>query len=292
MQKHTVGRLNCNTTNITQTRAARKFSTTHTWDNYYCLSTNSETANQRLLSILQQTKFNSADLKSIVNEINNDGIKGQGNEIGPQKESSNIRLFAGIGANNTITRYNYSSSLSNSTNTLGNISTNLNMSSYHSTTVAPTINLGIDILVNPNVQQFIFRAELSYSYADGSFNRPVTADNSVVTNYNYSFTQRNATIKPQLIYNFYNTDKLKFYVDGGVGINLSSYADKTTGTNPTPLILQSVWASYSLQAGVVFNRKIEIYFNYNTFTTYSDPGYVDFTIANQTTCIGVKYLFK
>src|SRR6202012_2326061 len=120
---------------------------------------------------------------------------------------------------------------------------------------------------NPNVQKVIFRAELSLSYA--SFDTSVPSSSFANDTKAFTFNQYNATITPQVVFNFYNKDKVKLYADAGVGINISMYTnEKYTENNmyglqvQTPYPLNSVWLNFPVQAGAVLNKHIEVFVSY------------------------------
>ena len=234
--------------------------------------------NNKLIGRIEQSGYEQTDLESIVDEINNNGTISK-------KKSSN-RLFVGIGINSTSTQVN-------------DIDTHPDETLITHTAISPKINLGIDIFVNPNVQQFIFRAELSFSYINPRFVYPVTV-NTETTNDLYSFNQYTATITPQLLFNVYNKDDFKVYIDGGAALNLSAYSNnKFTPYNtnsgtiqvPKPYVLKSSWVSFPLQAGVTLNKKIEFSFTYVAYAAFTN--YSSFFAANRSICIGAKlYLDK
>jgi len=177
-----------------------------------------------------------------------------------------------------------------STTNSSGTSTIYNYGAYNSNAIAPKINIGVDVFINPNVQQFIFRSELSFSYSNGLFNRTVQTITGSEVTYNYKFTQYTTSLTPQFLFNFYNTDKLKFYIDGGITLNLSSYGyNNAAEVNESGLELQAFWAYFPFQAGVVFNKKTEIYFTYTTGASFSS--YTDFSVSNQYICLGIKRLF-
>jgi hypothetical protein len=211
-----------------------------------------------------------------------------------------MRLFAGVGVNFTKTRYsngNFTLVSFSSVNNQGFATVNKTPYTISSTsrTVAPKINFGFDAFVNPNVQQFIFRAELSLSFVGANFRYPIIT-NSITTYDDYTFNQFTASLTPQLLFNVYNKDDFKFYIDGGIAFNLAAYSnneitDPNTGAkdpNQHPYHLEPYWASFPLQVGAVLNKKIEISFTYNSFAVFTK--YSDISVANQSFNLGVKLL--
>ncbi len=245
--------------------------------------------NQKLLNLVAEARYNEPDLEQITTQLNDENVSSSPASKNTNSHPRLVRFFAGLGVNDITTTYKYTQSIVSTSDNSGTSST-YNYASYHSTTFSPKINLGLDIFINPNVQQFIFRSELSFSYSNGLFNRTVqTVTGSYVT-YNYKFTQYSTSLTPQLLFNFYNTDKLKFYIDGGITLNVSSYGyDNAAEVDQNGLQLQSTWAYFPLQAGVVFNKKTEIYFTYTSGASFSNNSY--FSVSNQYMCLGLKFLF-
>jgi hypothetical protein len=245
--------------------------------------------NQKLLNSIAKARYEETDLRSITTLLNDENVGKSAISANMNIRPRSVRVFAGLGANDITTTYKYNQSVVSTINDNGT-STVYNEAVYHSTTIAPKINFGLDIFINPNVQQFIFRSELSFSYSNGYFNRPVESITGNYTTYNLKFTQYTTSLTPQLLFNLYNTDKLKFYIDGGITLNLSSYGNRNSAeNNQSPLELQSFWAYFPFQAGVVFNKRTEIYFTYTTGASFSN--YTDFSVSNQFMCLGLKVLF-
>ncbi|HEY9002175.1 MAG TPA: hypothetical protein VIM89_12540 [Mucilaginibacter sp.] len=162
----------------------------------------------------------------------------------------------------------------------------------YSNYTSPEINLGFDLFVNPNVQRFIFRTDVSLSTLNGGVNYPIT-----LTNYGkLKFNQYKLAVIPQLLYNIYNKEKIKFYINGGVSANFAKYSNvSSTSADIINVDLKlidefnSFWISIPLQTGIVINKKVEIsatYVPYSKFTTFTD-----FTVSNQSYALGLRYFF-
>jgi len=156
----------------------------------------------------------------------------------------------------------------------------------------PRIAAGINIYTNPEVGKVVFKGEIAVSansfktYFNGYYNLSSSARSYLTLN------QLTVSFDPQVQYNIYNTDHLKFYLDAGISINFSKYSNNSlydglydfTTSNYIPAITN--WFSYPFSAGVVLNGKIAI------FVTYTLPA--DFTTINYTyssTQIGINYTF-
>jgi len=230
---------------------------------------------------VENTDYELDQLKSLINEINEN-----------KSDKPAFRFFAGLAFNSTTVKINDIIYIHDQQS--------LNYSS-------PKINFGIDVFGNPNVQKFIFRMELSYSYIKPRFaysDDPQYAIKSI-SDIHYAFDQNTFSFTPQLLLNLYNTAKLKFYIDGGVGLNFSGYSNQhldikntdefnnvTRTSTDNPYLLSSFWLTVPVQAGVIF-KKVEIHFTFLTGPNYTPIKGASSTLTagNQATNMGVKYLF-
>lgn len=232
--------------------------------------------NNALISKAEKAQYDQVYLEPVVDEINNSSGK-----AGNMKKAPSSRFFVGLAINRTqvtVNQVEYINAVKSSTN------------------ASPKINLGIDLFNNPHVQQLIFRAELSLSYIAPRFNYTAAA-NSNNNDYTYEFNQYTAAITPQVLFNVYNSDRFKFYLDVGIAFNFSTYTNNqfafTTGdvhTVNNPYNFASYWNNFPFQAGVVVNRKIEIYASYSSYSSYARYAGID--NSNQSINLGVKFLLN
>ncbi|HEY4322620.1 MAG TPA: hypothetical protein VGN20_01505 [Mucilaginibacter sp.] len=234
--------------------------------------------NNKLIEMANNANYSEIDLEPFANEINNNGVTA--------KKKSSGRLFFGFAINKTITEVD-------NVNYIRTVKDN--------TTIAPRVSMGIDVFNNPNVQQLAFRIELSFTYVNPEFKYPITVSGTQ-TNQVYSFTQYTAFMVPQILFNVYNKDNFKVYLDAGVAFNFSAYTGGNfTSQSSDPDVvkaysiqniykLQPLWTSFPFQAGVTLNKKIEICFTYVGYTAYTK--YTSFYASNQTISLGVKFLLN
>jgi hypothetical protein len=226
----------------------------------------------KLINFVRSMKYEQSDFINVVDKINNN------TSAGNKKKSS--RFFAGIAIADTKTKVN-------NTYFEGTNSDNK---------ITPKIGLGVDIFNNPNTQQLIFRGELSLSYINPQFNYPAISGTGVQT---YSFTQYTAALIPQILFNIYNKDNFKIYIDAGIGVNFSNYSNqKVVAQSPvtyTPIITENpyhfehVWTDFPFAVGMMLNKKVEISFNYTPlYGSYSR--YVFIHAGNQSMGLGIKFL--
>jgi hypothetical protein len=240
--------------------------------------------NQKLARKADDVKFEQSDLEKVVSEING------GNT--PVKKGAYFRFFAGGGLNNNKGHYRDNSELIGQFTYEGPIRVVDELPqtvSTYSTTVSPKLNFGVDVFTNKEVQKLIFRAELSFTYNNPKF-RYLAYSRSADTNvyYTESFNQYTTTITPQVIFNLYNKDNFKLYVDGGIGINFSAYGNTKL---PPGTDLHSFWVNFPVQVGIVINKKVELSLSYASPMIVVNY-YNYFSIDNQFMSLGLKYLFN
>ncbi len=224
--------------------------------------------NDKLNREIEQIKYTQDDLQNIVNDIND-------HKINIQKKSMS-RFFVGVALNNTTTAIDNANGV-NGQQTAASIS--------------PKISAGVDVFGNPTIQQFILRVELSFFYVSPRVKY------AGVSGYGsqdvYTFNQYTGTITPQLLFNVYNKDKVKIYIDAGIAFNFSAYSDNQFTFHglviKNPYVLEDYWADFPFQAGVVLNKKLEFCVTYTGYAAFTR--YTGFSAASQITGLGVKFLF-
>lgn len=161
----------------------------------------------------------------------------------------------------------------------------------------PMLNAGIDVFVNPAIGKLIFRAELSLMMDKYEV---ISSDKgNDIFEWKHSFTRSSVALTPQVIYNFYHTDELKFYAGLGLDLNFSRVSNnKTSRMNKTTrditvveeeVIFEMFNYSFPFRIGAVLNKKIEISAGYRPAAAVTN--YTNFNIAIQRVQIGVNYLF-
>jgi len=225
---------------------------------------------KNLIVTTQRSEFRQSDLKKIVDKIN-----GYSSGISNKNKAKDSRFFVGAGINYTQALFD---------NSYGY----LYYESFSDAKISPKLNAGFDVFVNPNVQQTILRAEVSISYINPRFK---LSDGSI-----YTFNQYTISLAPQILFNVYNKNAFKVYIDGGVSFNLSAYSNnKMTYVNSnyveqSPYQLEPYWVNFPLQTGIVINKKIEFALTYTGAAAYTK--YFGLSVANRTMSAGFKYLFS
>ncbi|RYY07482.1 MAG: hypothetical protein EOP43_03135 [Sphingobacteriaceae bacterium] len=226
-------------------------------------------------SRLGNPKFDEQYLEKTIDAINGKSHK--------KKRGGFVRLFAGIAFNQTKTKFSGAS--------------NPWINSGTATNYLPKISIGAEVFDNPNVQKFALRAELSFTAITPKFNRAINyaGKDGYQT---YSFNQYNVGFTPQLIYNVYNSQQFKFYLDAGIGINFSAYSNNKITSNidlgnayqGNVYSFKTNWLNFPLQAGFSFQKRLEVFFNYTYPTSYTD--YSNFSVSSSIYGLGIHYFLN
>ena len=236
--------------------------------------------NNQFLEAARNLQFEETSLAKMVSKINE--INYSSKRITGKK--ANVRFFIGAGAKYDKMFF-HEPAFQVETNSGSYF---YNIKSY-SKYISPEINFGLDMFLNPNVQKLIFRTEVSFSTLNGEVNYPMT-----LSEYGkLKFHQYRFLITPQLLYNIYNKENIKFYIDAGASANIERYSDlNSTSIISGPTLTDSFYnfrVTTPLQIGAVINKKIEVsatYIPYSKFTNFND-----FTISNQSYALGFRYFF-
>ncbi|WP_293741798.1 outer membrane beta-barrel protein [uncultured Pedobacter sp.] len=225
-------------------------------------------------SELKYLKFYNSDLIKMATFINN-------NKERPKFSSA--RFFVGTGVSISQARYKGTNEL-NSADARGN------------TSIMPMASVGVDLFFNPAVRKLIFRTELSF--LTGKYNLSVTSAEAAKALITHEFNQSVINLTPQLVYNFYNTDKIKVFGGIGLGLNLASYnKNQRTRLNTlngetfsmAEVKLEKFYFSFPINAGVVLNKRVEFRLGASVPEAISD--YLGFKLEIQRYKLGVRYLF-
>lgn len=225
---------------------------------------------EALLARAQNADYDIGDLTKIVNLINGENIK-----KGRSKAHSGSRYFAGIAMNMSSLKYTgYTDLAYNSENYVNYI---------------PQLNFGVDYLQNTATGNLIFRAEFSLYTATVK---------AVSANAEKRIPNFTAGVKPQFIYNFYNTDPLKIFFGAGFNLNFTKSGTPTyTVTNPhytvslTPKKFNGLWYTVPVKIGAVINHKIELFGSYSFPASVDEDSYSSHTGKISSIQAGVNFLF-
>lgn len=142
------------------------------------------------------------------------------------------------------------------------------------------------------MQKFVFRGEIALSYINPHYAYQIARVDGAMANTTYTFNQYNAAATPQILFNFYNKDNFKLYIDAGIAFNFSSYTNNKFVIDESDIAgpyLAPFWINLPLQTGMILNKKIEVCFTYINKASFSRSS--SFDSSNQTVSVGVKLLF-
>ena len=210
-----------------------------------------------------KVEYNASTLKKYANLINN-------NQSVEHKISGD-RFYVGAGAIHLNSRFNGPEKFGYEINTPA--------------TLTPMLNIGYDVLPNKYTAKMVFRLEASFWRANPTYN--------FYAGY-FAYDALIAALKPQILYNFYNTKDFKIYAGAGFAINkpiqfknelvatddgviLTAVSVQTKPGSFTSLkkgdTIQDpygplkVFLNIEAKLGMVFNNKFEVVAVGNAFTT-------------------------
>jgi hypothetical protein len=236
--------------------------------------------NDRLVREISESNYSESDLTDIVHNINgNTSIQFTTPNL------FGIRFFAGPGINCSSLKFTGEIELAGLP---------------ASNSIAPKINTGIDFFTNKNIRKFYLRAEFSFTYGQYkfSYSNPVSSPSGTsslnVKLYNMAFT-------PQFIFNFYNSEQFKAFVDAGIGINFAHYNNyqfitkydsfPTSVTNDYP-DLEKYFMNVPVKTGIEIDKQLEIYVCYVPSVSITGVSATAFKSNITSYQAGLNYLFK
>ena len=195
------------------------------------------------------------------------------------------RFFGGVGLNISNAIYEGDNGLAET-------------SAQHKTSSLPYITGGLDVFANPAIGRLIYRTELSLFISKYEVSN--TTAIQARSRLSHTFDQYSAVLTPQLIYNIYNRDNLKFFIGAGVGLNFSKYSNNISAvtnsvfTPSTTEVAENIidfelfTASFPLSAGIMLNKKFEFTASYSGRFSLTDYSY--FSVSARRMKIGLNYM--
>jgi len=196
------------------------------------------------------------------------------------------RWFAGIGVNYSNLRFDGSGTVFPGKSGAGSF--------------FPKISAGFDLFRNKNIQRLILRTEYSFTVNQFQFTDNYNVSTTIPATTSLNFQQYNNSIIPQVIFNVYNKERLKLFINAGVAFNISLYNhyqtltkeggsfQSTTSQDNFPLF-EKTWFSLLIKAGLQLNKKLEITVWYIPSSPITN--YVYFSGNLTSYQAGVNYLF-
>ena len=231
-------------------------------------------------------RYLESDLTKVAAEINEQEIV--------KAKLAATRFFVGTGLNISKAKYSGRNALAGD----GAV----NKSSY-----LPFITVGLDMFANPAIKKITYRAELSLLMGKYEMFNAInvgSGTNGGSMRAEHVFNQYTAQLTPQVIFNLYNTNKLKFFAGAGLSINVSNYDKNIVKNIPTLndygetiLIngedhIELIKLNYSarVNAGLVLNNRFELSAGYHTPSAVTQ--YSAYNIVVQRLTFGVNFLIN
>lgn len=228
-----------------------------------------------LLGVLRTTRYMQTDLGKVADMINH--RQHQSDASGP----SPFRFYVGAALYSSQASYSGDHALATGAT---------NKTSFY-----PKVAVGVDILNKPAIGRLVYRFDVSFTGGKYEMTKVEEGDGKTT----HSFDMFMLSFTPQVIYNIYNTEGFKLNAGAGVSANLSFYSNnkKTFENYKNPnygrseeVELKGFWVSIPLRIGAVFNKKYEVYGQYN-YGLSSITSYTNYAIAVNGWQVGFNYLF-
>ncbi len=229
---------------------------------------------------IQRTNYTASDLSGIVLKINGDTKKSF--QSASLRNNGSIKFFIGASLNNSTLKYTG----------IGNPF----MNSPKATSFFPKINLGINNSMG-SVGRLILGIEASLTMSSFSL---TSKDETILGTKTSTQTVKGITgsITPQLLYNLYNTDKLKGFLAIGVSANVSSYPTNiyTVTVSNLSSTTQNNYPEFStlsfstpIKAGIVLLKRTMLYAEYNSPLT-PITNYASFSADITSIGLGINFI--
>lgn len=168
---------------------------------------------------------------------------------------------------------------------------------------SPKIIAGIDVITNPDIGHLILRMEMGYSVNNFDIaDKPNPIYNVAAYDENIIELKQNViSITPQVIYNIYNAENLKVFLNLGYSVNVVSYSTRKVTvvvqgqpTSNTTKIknsgdLNGSYTTFQFKVGTVLNKHIEIYGSY--FPNAEITKSASYTTSLNSYQFGINYIF-
>jgi hypothetical protein len=247
--------------------------------------------NNSIINTIKERKW--ADLDYVESDLVKVAAEINEQEVVKAKFAA-TRFFIGTGLNMSKAKYSGKYALSGD----GSI----NKSSY-----LPFLTVGIDMFANPAIKKIIYRAELSFLVGQYEMSKGIYAGsriNEKSRRAEHVFNQYTAQLTPQVIFNLYNTPKLKFFTSAGVSLNLNQYKNNisrdivtlndgnevTAISSESYIELNSFNYSARFNTGIVLNNRLEFSAGYHLPSSVTN--YVAFNVLVQRLTFGVNFLIN
>lgn len=228
-----------------------------------------QAAKQKLLRKLNTAEYTPPSLGVIVDMLNGKTVK---------KDKLKLFFYAGAGISRNHGAYKDGYFFREGSST--------------KTSYMPKLSAGLDLFNKNRIKRIIFRGDLSLTAAKMGISHPETSGKIS----SHDLSQYTLSLSPQVLFNFYNSDKLKINAGVGVAMNVSVYDNGPVYVNNTmypreeKVKVSPLWASFPVRAGVMLAQKFDIYVQYNA-GSYFTSGNTFLMIRSDVLQAGVNILF-
>ena len=237
-----------------------------------------------LIAYAQQANYKEDDLTNFLERLN--GNPQTKNITARHKKA--IRFFAGAAYSSSTLKYSANGPY---------------YDPQPSAASTPKIIIGVDALANANIGHLVFRLEMAYSINNFTIiDKPNPIYNVAAYDENLIKLKQNViAITPQAIYNIYNADKLKLFIDVGYSVNAVSYSTtkitvvqkgqpaSSTSKVKTDGDLNGSYTTFQFKAGALLNKHLEIYYSY--FPNAEITKSATYSTSLKSTQFGLTYIF-
>ncbi len=237
-----------------------------------------------LLNQIDRTDYKESDLVKIVKKIN----EALGSSYMEEKSTAKIltHFFAGAGGGYSVLRLS------------GNYPSFENMA--FSGSFVPFATAGMDISASRNLQDLIFRLELSYTSAShrAEGHRKMSIGSPEITYTSYEVQQSNIAPSLAVLYNFLRNDSRKIYLGLGAAYHFAFYS-KNTYTRKTSMQDENItedyisfpkgWLGMQIKTGYKLGNKWEV--GLNALLLGSFNNHLNFSLSSNTYTGQLRYFF-
>jgi hypothetical protein len=228
---------------------------------------------------IEEATYDEDDIKRIVLLINRESIAEEAEEKKPRR----AYWFAGAGLHRDKLTF------------IGDHPMATNPTTSQSAWM-PRISAGVDLFANPNVGKFFYRVEAGYQLNKSTVIKSLPDDVKAV----YGLSGSTISLRAQVNYAIYNSDKLKIPVGVGIVYNHMSYSKNqykkvyVSGEENNEienwLDLRKSTATYFARGSMVFNNKIEASFMYRPYTRLTET--IAYSMGRNNMQLQIYYLFR
>jgi hypothetical protein len=167
------------------------------------------------------------------------------------------------------------------------------------TSYRPAVFFGANFFANPATRKLQFRIELSA--AQSQYKSLYTSNYYPYVPTEASYDELALSATPMIIFNFYNTDNLKFFAGAGLSVTYYKFSNSYLGTQKhdnsesdiaanDPYYFNTFDDTFVVRAGVQIGKRFIIFGDLQSGVASTKGGYFELT----STCkhIGLNYLFE